>query len=283
MNFKPRLTAPTETNKYYIKTTYGGYNKCILRDKKTGSVLPNCVGYAYGRFMEEAAIKECKLSAGNAENWYGYTKDGYTRGKKPKIGAVICWRRGKAGDSSDGAGHVGIVEEINTKENTITVSASAYSGARFHTRTFKIGEYNYSGLIFQGFIYNPHLEDEPSKKPVNPPAFQIGDEVIINGDLYPSSGAAKPTGVAHNKRTKITRYVSGARHPYNTTGDLGWMNASAIKKATKEVGTYYTVKKGDTLSGIARKYDTTIQKILNLNKGIKNPNLIYVGQRIRVK
>lgn len=281
MNFKPRLTAPSTTNKYYIKTTHGGYNKCMLINKTTGSVIPNCVGYAYGRFMEEAAIKSCNLSTGNAENWYGYTKDGYPRGKKPKLGAIICWRKGRAGNSKDGAGHVGVVEKIT--DSTIVVGASAYSGARFHTREFKIGNYNYNGLIFQGFIYNPFLNDEPSPEPSKNPTFQIGDEVIINGDIYPTSGAAKPTGKVENKKTKITRYVSGAKHPYNTTGDLGWMNAGAIKLAKKVAGTYYTVKKGDTLSGIARKYDTTIQKILALNTNIKNPNLIEVGQRIRVK
>ena len=45
---------------------------------------------------------------------------------------------------------------------------------------------------------------------------------------------------------------------------------------------YYTVKSGDTLSGIASKYGTTYQKIAQLN-GISNPNLIYAGQRLRVK
>lgn len=45
---------------------------------------------------------------------------------------------------------------------------------------------------------------------------------------------------------------------------------------------YYTVKSGDTLSGIAAKYGTTYQKIANLS-GISNPNKIYVGQRVRVK
>ena len=46
--------------------------------------------------------------------------------------------------------------------------------------------------------------------------------------------------------------------------------------------TYYTVKSGDTLSGIAAKYGTTYQKIANLN-GIVNPNKIYAGQKIRVR
>lgn len=45
---------------------------------------------------------------------------------------------------------------------------------------------------------------------------------------------------------------------------------------------YYTVKSGDTLSGIAAKYGTTYQKIAQLS-GISNPNKIYAGQKIRVK
>ena len=43
----------------------------------------------------------------------------------------------------------------------------------------------------------------------------------------------------------------------------------------------YTVKKGDTLSGIASKYGTTWQKLKSLN-GIKNANLLSVGQKLKV-
>lgn len=45
---------------------------------------------------------------------------------------------------------------------------------------------------------------------------------------------------------------------------------------------YYTVQSGDTLSDIAAKYGTSYQKVAQLN-GISNPNVIYVGQRLRVK
>lgn len=45
---------------------------------------------------------------------------------------------------------------------------------------------------------------------------------------------------------------------------------------------YYTVKKGDTLSGIALKYNTTISNLVSWNN-IKNPNLIYVNQKLRVR
>lgn len=44
----------------------------------------------------------------------------------------------------------------------------------------------------------------------------------------------------------------------------------------------YTVKAGDTLSGIARKYNTTYQKIAKDNN-IPNPNIIYVGQKLVIK
>ena len=45
--------------------------------------------------------------------------------------------------------------------------------------------------------------------------------------------------------------------------------------------TVYTVKKGDTLSAIAAKYGTTYQEIAAYN-GIANPNLIRVGQNIKI-
>ena len=45
---------------------------------------------------------------------------------------------------------------------------------------------------------------------------------------------------------------------------------------------YYTVKSGDNLTKIASKYNTSVAKLVSLNN-IKNPNLIYAGQKLRVK
>ncbi|MFS8651436.1 MAG: LysM peptidoglycan-binding domain-containing protein [Caldibacillus sp.] len=56
--------------------------------------------------------------------------------------------------------------------------------------------------------------------------------------------------------------------------------AKAPSKPTAAV--YHTVKKGDTLWGIAKKYGTTVNKLVSLNK-IKNPDLIFPGQKIRIK
>lgn len=43
----------------------------------------------------------------------------------------------------------------------------------------------------------------------------------------------------------------------------------------------YTVKKGDTLTKIAKEYNTTVDRLVSLNN-IKDKNLIFVGQKLRV-
>ena len=52
------------------------------------------------------------------------------------------------------------------------------------------------------------------------------------------------------------------------------------KSSTSEV--YYTVVKGDNLTKIAKKYNTTVDELVRLNN-IKNKNLIYIGQKLRIK
>lgn len=48
---------------------------------------------------------------------------------------------------------------------------------------------------------------------------------------------------------------------------------------------YYTVKKGDNLTKIAKKYKMTWQELYNKNKEIigDNPNLIRIGQKLLIK
>lgn len=46
---------------------------------------------------------------------------------------------------------------------------------------------------------------------------------------------------------------------------------------------YYVVKKGDTLTGIASRNNTTLNDILTKNPALKaNPDRIYIGQRIKL-
>ena len=50
--------------------------------------------------------------------------------------------------------------------------------------------------------------------------------------------------------------------------------------AAPSAGTY-TVRQGDTLWGIARRYNTTVSALASLNR-IANPDLIYPGQVLRL-
>jgi predicted chitinase/LysM repeat protein len=54
-----------------------------------------------------------------------------------------------------------------------------------------------------------------------------------------------------------------------------------IAPAATSGATNYTVRSGDTLSGIAARFRTTVGELANLN-GIHNPNLIFAGQQLRV-
>lgn len=57
-------------------------------------------------------------------------------------------------------------------------------------------------------------------------------------------------------------------------------NAAAVVKNTAE---YYTVVHGDYLWAIARDHGLTLAELLALNPQIRNSNVIYTGDRIRVK
>lgn len=57
---------------------------------------------------------------------------------------------------------------------------------------------------------------------------------------------------------------------------------STLSNDTSVKQTYVTVKSGDTLAQIAKNNKTTVQKILELNRQIKDPNKISIGQKIQV-
>lgn len=144
MAYKPRTTTPSKTNKYYYK------NNPFY---KAGYGLPNCTCYAFGRFSEVMG-KMANLSLSNAENWWSH-KDGYRRGQTPRVGAVICWRKGQAGNGSDGAGHVAIVEKVYSNGKILIGQSGWGASKKFWTQTLS-PPYEIGGTYkLQGFIYNP--------------------------------------------------------------------------------------------------------------------------------
>jgi len=89
------------------------------------------------------------------------------------------------------------------------------------------------------------------------------------------------------------RYLGEAMDPAGVinfgTGQLKYpdeyvIGIKAMKQARAAAAArkYHTVRSGDTLSGIAKKYGTTVKKLCQLNK-IKESSVIRIGQKIRVR
>jgi len=64
--------------------------------------------------------------------------------------------------------------------------------------------------------------------PPTPSSFNIGDKVIVNGQLYGTADGENPGAIVSGVVTEITRKADGHPYPYNTTGDLGWVAESSL-------------------------------------------------------
>lgn len=72
------------------------------------------------------------------------------------------------------------------------------------------------------------------------------------------------------------RKLENAGYSYKTVQD-------EVNRQLRNKPVYYVVKAGDSLGAIAKAYKVSLDKVIELNPHIKNPNLIYKGQKIRVK
>lgn len=161
--FQPRLTRPEKGNKYYNTVAAGGYSTAILGNPTDPgcNVLANCVGYAAGRFNEIIGKKKFVYFSHppNAEDFYDTAvKAGLKVGQTPKLGAIIVWAKGKTWTSSDGAGHVAVVEQIKSDGSIVTSESGYGSASPFWTshRYKENGNWGQStSYRFLGFIYQP--------------------------------------------------------------------------------------------------------------------------------
>ena len=155
------------------------------------------------------------------------------------------------------------------------------------------GNVDLTGITDNGYTKNNKPETEtPSisqgQQADNTPKYDIaaGNQVKVKfGAGSWATGEAIPGWV--KGRTYAVAQVSGDR--VLLSGINSWINKSDVEiisvantqapQAT--VSSTYTVRSGDTLSSIASKFGTSYQALASLN-GISNPNLIYVGQVLRV-
>lgn len=164
----PQLVLPKAGNPYYNTKKAGGYSPCALGNPKNRNkdlnVLPNCVGYAVGRFNEIGDYGFIKWLAakGDACDFIDIAKkQGLTVTQRPTPGGCMVWKGGQGG-----YGHVAIVElDIG---NRIVTSESEYYGKQFVIYK-RFGDNWRSGCYwmgntykYEGCIVNPAVkEDDP--------------------------------------------------------------------------------------------------------------------------
>ena len=123
--------------------------------------------------------------------------------------------------------------------------------------------YDYPNIMKSKGLNGYNGDSETPSQPVIKSNEEIANEVI-----------AGQWGNGEDRKNRLSQ----AGYDYDTVQNI--VNQKLGVNNQPNVITY-TVKKGDTLSGIASKYGTTYQKIASDN-GIKNPNLIYAGQVLKI-
>lgn len=234
--FTPVTSKPTKSNKYiylYNNSKNGGKSLCITGKPtdSTCNVLCNCVGWACGRFNHiynlitgYNGIKYSRFCC-NAENFIEVAKSyGLSTGTTPKPGAIMVWQKGTTLSSSDGAGHVAIVEKVISSTQVMT-SESGYGNFVFKNKTRSKGTGNWgagSAYKFRGFIYNPAVTSS-----------------TVNGSTNTSSSSTtKVSTVARN--TNVNQiYVSVTNLRVRSTPST---SGSSIGYASKGYYNYYDTK-----------------------------------------
>ncbi len=113
-----------------------------------------------------------------------------------------------------------------------------------------------------------------STKPATTTSSSTSTYTVKSGDNLSSIAKRHGTTVA-----KICELNGISRNSTLQIGQKLKLSGSAAATSSAE---YYKVKKGDTLSSIARRYGTTITKICDLSNISRNSTL-QIGQRLRVK
>ena len=164
---------------------------------------------------------------------------------------------------SDGNIDEGVVNPEPPKKSNEEIAQEVMDGK------WGVGNDRKNRLEDAGYDYNA-IQDIVNSKYDNTPSYST--YTVVSGDTL--SGIGAKLGV----NWKDIASLNGIGSPYTIyPGQV--LKISGGNSAPAKVT--YTVKSGDTLSGIASKYGTTVNAIASAN-GISNPNLIYAGQVLTI-
>ena len=174
-----------------------------------------------------------------------------------------------------------------TKANKPDCQMWQFGGETNYIRTNKIAgqvcDQDYAYVDFPSIIKNAGLNGFGNGQQSTNNGQQSSSTTNTTTDIKPSTYVVKKgdtlSGIASKYGTTYQKLAS-----YNNIADPNKIYAGQViqipngstSNSSRET---YIVKKGDTLSEIAKKYGTTYKKIASDN-GIADPNKIYPGQKL---
>lgn len=226
----------------------------------------------------------------------------------PKPGDIILYNWDDATQPNDGySDHIGYVESVSGRTITLIEGNKGEAVARReipvgwgYIRGYARPKYSSGGTapstpipsktideiardVIKGVYGNEPKRSEALKAlGYNPKEVQERVNAILKGNATPSksiSQVAKDViaGKYGNDPERRKKLVAEGYDPDAVQAEVNrQLEGSGVSAV------YYKVQPYDTLSKIAQKCGTTVDRLVRLN-GIANKNLIYVGQKIRVK
>lgn len=153
------------------------------------------------------------------------------------------------------------------------------------------GNVDLTGITDKGYTKHnqpettpPAVEEGQEANETPKKDIEVGFKVKVNFSANNwATGQAIPQWVKGNSYS--VKEISGSKVLLD--GIMSWINKKDVEilqtttPSPAPSTSVHVVQSGETLSGIANKYSTTYQSLAALN-GLANPNLIYVGQQLKV-
>lgn len=224
--------------------------------------------FGYQKALELLCQPEKSTGAGCKYSMQFYQNKGQLFFSNPQPGDQVFFK------SNGEISHTGIVESVSGT-TVVTIEGNASDQVKRINRklndgyTYAFGRPKYDDTSTSG-TGSTGSGSTGTKKTVDELAKEVIDGKWGNGDDRKARLTAAGYDYAAVQK-KVNELLAGK------TTSAG----SAPATTSQPAETVYTVKSGDTLSGIAAKYGTTYQKLADYN-GIANPNIIHVGQKIRI-
>lgn len=289
--------------KTFYKNKYP-YNLCLVAPPKSVSTFKNIKGVVVNNlnpFDEEAVSADCVNLYKALLNGYDVTNHniGYFQSELSNTGD--CTEKGLLDQCSDVSSdfkklklgeprllymssptkHIGgyLGEEINmngTIYNVVECTSSwgggiIYSYIDENGGRFRCKNGERKGTWLKNGLMTPWISYTKVEPTPETPKTKTNEEIakeVIDGKWGNNPDRKKKLTEAGYDYSAIQKIVNNMLKPSN--------------EPKKEEDDYYIVKPNDSLSQIAVMYGTTWQHLMHLNN-IKNPNLIYPGERIKVR